>query len=229
MKNSDLVTIRTAYRYVVAYERRVRDALRLLNEALAGIDFNFWAWSPALEFAEVPQARRMPQPDTFVGGRSAWDNVPFYLSYHWWFRGVDEEDNRAGNAWMWVEHVADTGFEAALGRRRESADGEPDALEGLRPADDTDSLLRVRWALVQSPLPAEQWEMYWPQLVEHRFACKASEVFPLEPTGAPLMKRDGCLAAGGHVISLGDLRGPADVDRVLIDPVVHALPGRSQV
>jgi len=208
MMNATLATVRTAYRYVVAYERRVLDGAAAIREAIVELDYQFEGWSPL--------RRAFPSRNNFPADRWAWDNIPMYAVRFRWNRGGRKE-NQGGNSWFFLDHVADTAFEEP---RRS---GEPDPLTTLRDASESTSVFRARWLKFHEPVSEAHWALSWDDLVGREFGCPTAEVWPLEVTTQPSERRNAALTAGGHVVAIDDLESPEHFNARLVEPVVAAL------
>ncbi|MBN2194924.1 MAG: hypothetical protein JW751_19055 [Polyangiaceae bacterium] len=128
-QQTGLDTIRTAYRYVTAYQRRVLDIVGLLDDSLGEIGFGYQQW--ATESSGAVE-KRLP-----LDGWS-WDFLPLMDFRVRWSKDSPEE-NKAGAAWLWLRHVADTGLEAFRGNRNIEPDGLGEIPEGS-------SVVRLYWA-----------------------------------------------------------------------------------
>ena len=142
MKPKDFSTIRKAYRYVTAYQRRLLDGLAKVHESLDP-RFSFHGWDSI--YHNRPCGRGSQPFD----GKWAWDFVPLYDSVFEWRLWTDEP-NRAGNVFVFVEHVADSVFEEAYLAKR----GEKDPLEL---GEESDSVLRGYWVKLYSQIRDELW------------------------------------------------------------------------
>ncbi len=129
-----LATVRRAYRYVVAYERRVLDAIARVDDVLRDRGFEPEKYAYPIH-TEAPTKRQ-------VLTNWAWNAVPNYARRFKWLFG---EENAAGSCWVLVDHVADTAFE----KRRITRPGEPQPLgDDLVPVESSRSVLR--WFVARS-------------------------------------------------------------------------------
>lgn len=110
-----LETIRQAYRYIVAYERRVIDAIAAVDTELRSRQFERYGRSVSLH-TEWPSRSKALE-------KWAWDNVPNYARRFQWTSG---KPNAAGNRWVVLDHIADTSFE---NRRLDVPKGRPTLFE----------------------------------------------------------------------------------------------------
>jgi hypothetical protein len=205
-----LATVRQAYRYVVAYERRVLDAITVVHEAVETLGFEFGGWASRLT--------TFPKKTRFTGHDWAWDNHPLYNAQLRWALG-GRLGNAAGNVWLFVEHVADTGFEAAYQTSR----AELNPLADLQSVSECDSLLRARWLRFDAPVNERLWHKSWEQLLEAHFNKKITELWPVAPVAAPSMTAHDGVRTGGLVISIGSIGGPEAFRSGFVEPVVGVL------
>ena len=211
--NDTMNTVRQAHRYVVAYQRRILDAVAALHDQIGpdGLGFQPDGWEP-LHYG-------YPAKGVFAPKRWAWDFVPMYAARFYWLH-QGRKENAAGTTAFMVDHVVDTAFEPVAAKKRQQ---EPDPLEDLAPSDRSESVLRARWVHLGAPVPANLWQLSWDALVAQSFQCPLAEIWPMEPTDAPRSRaRDG-MTAGGHVVSVGDLDQPARFGEAFTTPVVAAL------
>lgn len=205
-----LSEVRTAYRYVVAYERRVLDALSAFDEEVRDIGYTFLRWSPL--------HTTFPSRVRFAPNGWAWDNVPFCAArYRWALAGTDE--NEAGSSWLFVEHVADTAFEEHSAPKRT----EPDPLEHLVAAAESDSVLHAWWMSIERPFAKRLWTMSWEKLIAAHFGRTLRDMCPRKPLKRLTHEEKGGAIFGSYGVSLGELSGPEDFSEKFVKPVAGAL------
>lgn len=156
---NDLSTIRQAHRYVVAYQRRLLDALSSFNNQILDIGFRFDEWS-SIHFDRPPSK-------TNAGIFTNWWAFDFTMLYSVEFYWDKGEENKPGFVTFWLQHLVDTGLEKII----EAADDEPDPLS-FEDATKSDSILRCCWIAItgkKSPFGDEEWDNkeYGDLLSEH--------------------------------------------------------------
>lgn len=209
-ENHQLATIRQAYRYVAAYERRVLDSLAELDRHLSPLGFEFKEWGSL--------KRPFPKRGQFSPRKWAWDNLVFYNVRLQWTHG-GRYGNEAGNIYLFVDHVADTGFELHTA----SKGTEPDPLQHLPPSTECKSLLRTRWIKFDEAIDDKLWKKSWDKLFETHFGEVMSD-FGLPSHGAaPQRLKEGEMRAGGFSMSIDNIRGPDDFGTLFVEPIVNEL------
>ena len=198
-----LSTVRQAYRYVVAYERRLLDAMIRVDKAVGNeCGYQFQKRSPTLTSA--PKSRL--NADDW-----AWDNHTLFATQFLWARG--EFENVAGSSWLLIDHVADTAFEERLER------GEPDPLM-LKAATESETVLRVWWLKLHKPVPASLWSKAWSDLAKAHFGADPRPKRAGEDV--PDRTHDG-VTVGGFALAVQELNAPEALERVLVQPVLTRL------
>ncbi len=97
-----IATIRQAYLYIAAYERRILDSVDVVDEAVREAGFERkrpHRWSPI--YSGFPARAYAPE-------LPVWNNLPNFAMRYQWLVG---EPNTAGNRWILMDHVADTAAE----------------------------------------------------------------------------------------------------------------------
>lgn len=207
---NDLATIRRAYRYVVAYERRILDAFASIDEVVR--DAGFVRNTP---HRWHPVHRAFPSRD-WPTERWAWDNVPLYAARFTWLAG---EPNTAGTRYVLVDHVADTSFE----EKRLEDRTEPDPLDGLLPAEAARSILR--WGVVElaRPVAPAFWRLGWGELLSKHLAVPVTQVFPTAPTAEPLRRERDGLRLTSWCLDLATVEEATTLDTGFLAPLREAL------
>lgn len=214
-EDDHLATVRQAYRYVVAYERRVLDALTVVHEEVERLGFAFGHWEP--------MATAFPKRNRFKGNDWAWNHVPLSNAQFEWAHG-GRSGNAAGNVWLLVDHVADTGFENACRRvEREPNPREPNPLVDLAASDSCDSLFRAHWIRFDAAVAEKLWNKSWQNLLEGHFERRIDELWPIEPGITPTTVVHDNVATGGVAISIGAIDGPQGFRACFLDPVLTVL------
>lgn len=206
---NELETIRRAYRYVVAYERRVIDSIALVDEALRGRAFERYGKSRSLH-TEWPSRSK-------VLDKWAWDNVPNYARRFEWRRG---EENTAGSCFVIVDHVADTSFE---NRVLDGRGGEPDPLEDLEPAAASRSILRWIAVSFAGPLPTKLYNEKWGILLAQHFGTGTSPLRISEPVPEPHRREAAPLTLVTHCIDLAELTNADALRARFIEPLLTSI------
>lgn len=205
MSESDpLATIRQAYRYVVAYERRVLDAIDNVDQALQEAGFvrdTPYRWQPL--YTSFPS--RAWAPDHW-----AWDHVPNYACRYVWLAG---EKNAAGSRAVLLDHVADTAFEF----QRLTSGGPPDPL-----AATTGARSILRWVYIEfaGPLPAPEYNRSWNELLARQCKKPAHELLPREPSGEPTRVEAPPLTLTTACLDLATLTDESALESLLVSPLV---------
>lgn len=122
-----LMQVRTAYRLLHAYQRRIFDLLAVLDGVLATARVPFQGWRTSYH---NPPTKAEKSP---FAGTWAWDFLPGYDFYCLW------ENPEAEQGWrrVVIEVASDTAFEA---QKRQQAFGEVDPA-ALPPVEETSSAL----------------------------------------------------------------------------------------
>lgn len=207
---NQLETIRRAYRYVVAYERRILDTISRIDSVIHEAGFERWMperWTPL--YRAFPS--RSWSPD-----RWAWDNVPCYAVRYKWVKGAA---NTAGTRYVLVDHIADTAFE----KKRLSDKNEPDPLEDLPPPDSVRSVLR--WHVIEQdePMPDAIWNLQWHDLIAKRSRISVAEFSLSEPTLSPVKREGSGLRTWTSCVDIASLDTPESLDANFINPLREQL------
>jgi hypothetical protein len=207
---TDLATIRRAYRYVVAYERRILDVVSRVDDALLAAEFERKTphrWYPL--YTSFP-SRDWPLEHW------VWDRVPGYACRFEWLRG---QPNRPGTRYVLADHVADTAFEDA----RRAGRGEPEPLASLESADASRSVLR--WMLIElhAALPDELWRLSWRELLCKHFSVDQKSVFVNQSTEQPLRLTSDAVTVTAACVDLQALDDAKDFDDRFVQPLVKVL------
>ncbi len=208
-----LANIRRAYRYVVAYERRVLDAVDIVDEVLRGSGFDRANPHRTPLYNSFPTKGYAPQHWT-------WDNVPNYACRYQWNTG---EPNAAGNRWVLVDHIADTAFE----RRQLAVGGEPDPLSDLEPVEAARSILRWHAITFSDALPPPLYRRSWNNLLAEHYGVPATQLMFSEPLVEPHPRVVAPLALTTHCIDLGELKDGSALRTLFVEPLVTCLKERS--
>lgn len=207
---NELETIRRAYRYVVAYERRVLDAITRIDDAVtdAGFERN-------LPHRWWPLYRAFPSRD-WAAARWAWDHVPCYAFRYQWNAG---NENAAGTRWVLVDHIADTAFE----EKRLSDDVEPEPLDGLPPVEGSKTVLR--WLVIElaAPLPAALYKLQWTQLLPKHLGVPALELLPRVATPMPIRREVSPLTLTTFCVDLASIDGADALAASFTQPLLEVL------
>lgn len=201
-----LESIRTAYRYVAAYQRRLLDIVGTLDDALDEIGVGFRKWSQD----DVRQGNdRIPS--------EGWgsDLLPLaYIRLRW---SADRaEENKAGAAWFWMQHVADTMVESRLRRRGR----EPDWLDDLSQGR---SVIRLYWVKLDEPFASDTWRHSWQDVLPAHFGVPEHELVPPLPTPSqPVAREKDGVSFGAMCVSTASLREPDDATTMLVEPAIAA-------
>lgn len=206
---TDLATIRRAYRYVVAYERRVLDAITNVDKTVREAGFIPHRWWPL--YRAFPSHNWAPD-------RWAWDHIPCYAFRVKWHIGAS---NTAGNKYVLVDHVADTAFE----QKRLGDSVEPDPLDGLAPETESRSILRWFTIELNAPLPDNIWRLDWPILLAKQLNVSIADVFPNAETLSPLRRSAGPLETAALCVDLSKMLQPQDLDEQFITPLRAVIQG----
>ena len=208
--NDPLETIRRAYRYVVAYERRILDAVDVVDEALRKYDFEQhtpYRWLPI--YNSFPSRKFAPES-------WAWDNFPNYAMRYRWISG---EPNALGSRWVLLDHIADTAYE----RRRHDHRDEPDPLVDL--GDPAESTSVVRWHLVTftEPLPKRTYDLSWNDLLATSLGRPASDFLPSVATRSSLKFDSEMISLRTHCIEVSELSDSEALNKQLLVPLLKAI------
>lgn len=206
---NQLATIRRAYRYVVAYERRILDAIARTDEAAR--DAGFERKTPHRWW---PLYSGFPSRD-FAPDRSAWDQLPLYGARFQWDQG---ENNAAGSRHLLVDHVADTSYEARMLEDKRRTELDP--LEGLPPAEEARSILRFQLVDLLTPVPAAEWKLFWSQLLPKYFGGNVASIVP---TDTPTVRESGPMRLTTWLVDLETISGPEAFDAKFIAPLRSAI------
>lgn len=207
---NELATIRRAYRYVVAYERRILDALTRVDEAVSGLGFvrrTPHRWWPL--YTSFP-SRDWPAKSW------AWDHVPCYAARFQWTNG---DDNAAGTRYLLVDHIADTAFEA----KRLADKSEPEPLQGLPAAEDSRTILRWLVLELAAPVPPALWKLQWNDFFARNFGVTASSLLPATETATPARREANGVTLIAWCTDLATVDGPDAFGARCIEPLVGVL------
>ncbi|HBQ12816.1 MAG: hypothetical protein RLP09_26385 [Sandaracinaceae bacterium] len=205
-----LTQIRRAYRYIAAYERRVLDAIDVLDEAVRELGFERnrpYRWMPL--YSAFPS--RSYAPESWV-----WDGLPNYAMRYQWREG---EPNTPGSRWVLADHVADTSFES----RRTTESGEPSPLDDLAPAESSRSVLRWHMIRFEGSIPDKVYNASWDKLMETQLGSPASERRLDTPTPEPRTTRVPPLVHTLHCVDIAALTQPESLRELFVDPLVELL------
>jgi len=211
---SDLATIRRAYRYVVAYERRVLDTITQIDESVREGGFERvkpHGWSPLY--------RAFPSK-SWSADSWAWDNVPNYICRYSWERG---EQNTVGAIRVLVDHVADSAFEAKILSRVGLPELDP--LTELGEPEKSRSLLRCLVVETVAPLPAATWKLYWHQIFAAEFSVPALNV--LQPPTAIAHRESAGLRLTVSTVDLESFEDGATITERLLAPLRDVVARRA--
>jgi hypothetical protein len=203
-----LETIRRAYRYIVAYERRMLDTVRMVDEVVlaAGLERRVpYRWDTL--YREFPSR-------TFAPDRWAWDGIPNYACRYQWLAGTA---NTAGNRWVLLDHVADTTFEAD----RLASDKELDPLMPRR--SDARSVIRWIHLVFAAPIDNKVYSTPWTQTLATHFKRPFQEIVRSEPTLEPVFIDTNPLKMWGHCVEIAELTGEAAIQERLLAPLKKSL------
>lgn len=205
-----LETIRQAYRYIVAYERRVLDAIGSVDEALLGRGFEREKSEPL--YTSWPRRSKVLDPHW------AWDEVPNYARRFPWRFG---EPNTAGVRWVFVDHVADTAFEA----RQIWSKQEPDPLHDLEPVEGSNSVLRWTLASFTAPLPVDVYRRVWFDRValSRHLGVEVTDLRVSRPAPAPIRHAAAPIALTIQCVDLAALTDRDAVRVRLLEPLLASL------
>jgi hypothetical protein len=138
-----LTDVRKAYRLIHAYQRRLWDLLRAIDDTVARAGLPFRCWKPV-------QVMSPPKSKTrFFVERWAWDFLPAYqVGCEWQGKGVDAKTTRR----VFVIAAADSGYD-------NRCQGEPDP-SAFEPTEKSKTEIRVGlWtASTTSPNWGEAWQ-----------------------------------------------------------------------
>lgn len=207
---NELATIRRAYRYVVAYERRMLDAFARIDEAVR--DAGFVRDTP---YRWRPMYRSFPSRD-WPADRWAWDHVPLYAARLVWIAG---EKNTAGSRYVLVDHVADTAFEA----KRLQDRSEPEPLDGLAAPEDARTILRWHVVELAAPVPDALWNMDWHGLLAKHFGVPVSALLPVNETPEPVRRDQGAVRLTSWCLDLATVDDPAALGARFVEPLRAAI------
>lgn len=212
---NNLTAIRQSHRYVVAYQRRLLDALSALNNQLLDIGFSFDEWDP-LHFDRPP----VKSNSAILNNRWAFDFLMLYSVSFYWEKG---EENKPGYVCFQLEHLADTGLEKAL----ELSNDEPDPLT-FDNAADSESIVRCFWIAItgkKSPFSDDEWESNgFDELLISHFDKDHMAAFNKIDTPLPLEEfEDKGLVFGQMAVSLEELPDPESFYESFCDVVVGRL------
>ncbi len=208
---SELATIRRAYRYIVAYERRVLDAISQIDEVARDADFERnqpQRWWPLYRNA----TSRDWAPD-----KSAWNSIPVYACRYRWMSG---EHNVIGTRYLLLDHVADTDFEQQM---LTTPNLELEPLDGLAAPEKSRSILR--WFLIEltGPLTTQQWKDYWPDILAKQVSQPAVDLLLKAPTDSPRSYTGKSLRFTSACVDLETLDSPDSLKTLVLDPLRTAL------
>lgn len=207
---TELATIRRAYRYVVAYERRILDAVDRVDETAqeAGFERNTpHRWRPL--YRDFPS--RAWAPDQW-----AWNNVPIFACRYEWLRGTP---NTLGNRYLLLDHIADSAFES---KHLSEPLRELDPLHDLGEAQASRSLLRWNVIEVTSVFAPARWNVDWPTLLSRELGIRAADVFPREPIET-IRRQSSALLVDTGCVDLESLDSPETFVQRVLDPVRRLL------
>lgn len=211
-----LATIRRAYRYIAAYERRVLDAVDAVDEELRELGFERkkpHRWSPL--YNSFPS--RTYAPEHWV-----WDNLPNYAMRYQWISGAP---NAVGSRWTLLDHVADTAFEL----RRIAEPGEPNPLEDLAPVEESRSVLRWQTIEFEDSLPEKTYNLSWNKLLETQLGNSISDRRVTTPTASPVVTRTAPLKHAVHCVDIASLTDPDSLRKLFVAPLLGMLVPTSVV
>lgn len=129
------------------------------------------------------------------------------------------EENRAGNSWLFVDHIADTGIE----QNTAPTNTEPDPLRHLPPADQCETLLRGRWLCLGRPVAEALWKLSYDEVVAKHFGQPIADLWPTRPTPSPTSRTRAGVTVGGHTISIATIEAPDDFRTRFVAPLIGAL------
>ena len=196
VNETSFANIRKAHRYVVAYQKRMLDALSQVDAGLTDLGFTFRKWGCIHH--SVP-CRPGTRP---FGNYWTWDFVPFHAAVFEWGYFTDDE-KQAGNVFVFVEHVADTAFETHM----ESDRGEPDPLKFADGEGET--LFRAHWVKLLQRASDEEWRKSWTNFVKDGFGAESvGEPWPLTPVESHAGKQNDRMLVGGFAVRAEDVATP---------------------
>ena len=140
-----LAAVRTAYRVVVAYQRRMNEVFHRMHDCLLAEDFEFQWWWPNR------YARPMRQNKVqFAPHKWAWDLFPGYcLSAEW----QNSTSLPVRKVWMGLE------TDSAIGPAKERG-GQPDPAT-FAPVDDPSSRTEIWAGLYTADSADVNWDRVW--------------------------------------------------------------------
>lgn len=207
---NELATIRRAYRYVTAYERRVLDAFEHVDAVAKGAGY-----SRNMPYRWQPLGRNLPSRD-WAPEHSSWDFIPLYAARFQWLRG---EPNKPGSRFLCVDHIADTAFEEW---QRQHA-GAPEPLEGLGAPESSRSVLRWLVVAVDASLPAGLWNEQWHALLPKHTKQPVQQFFPNEESVETLAHESKALRTRARCVDLANVEGLASLRARFLQPLAEAL------
>ena len=203
---NELATIRRAYRYVVAYERRILDAMAAIDDTVQRAGFER---SKPHRWAPIYQA--FPSRD-WAPDHWAWDHVPIYACRFEWLIG---DKNTAGNRFVLVDHIADTAYE----RKRIKHRSEPEPLDGLDASEDSRSILRWMVAELGAPLPGQLWNLGWNDLLQKQLKAPLEEILLDRQPQGPVRRIVEPLTMTAWCVELSTLSDPDALSRLFVAPL----------
>lgn len=215
---SKLSAVRDAYRYVVAYQRRVLDGISAVDEVLAAHGFERNTRGDRYKW--VPLYTAFPSRD-WAPDKWAWDHVPSFACRYVWNYG---EANTAGSRHVLVDHIADTAFETLLLSPRRTRD-EPDPLADLAPSESSKSVLRGFILDLSGPLPDSVWNRYWRDLMTVQLGIPYTDVVALRPGAEPKRFEAAPLTVTTWWTDLEAVDGPESFEAQFVAPLRRLLAG----
>lgn len=193
MSEVDLSAVRQAYRYVVAYQQRLRDALIEVDQGLTELGYAFNSWTP------IHASRAPGATNNFLQSRWAWDFVPMYAFRLIWTLGGTWE-NEPGQVFIWLDHLADTGYAKASRR-------EPDPLS-FGDAEKSDTLLLARWLKLDKKVDDAMWRGSLTDIILRHFNKTSHELWHEAPSLEITKHSKEGLETGGLCVSLEKVSTP---------------------
>ncbi len=210
-------SIREAHRFVVAYQRRILDAIALINRRLEELDFKFGFWQPKYT-ANIGKSDNR----NFVK-KWALNYLPLSFVECRWSRSENDSDqeNEPGVIYLIIDHIVDTGFE-----KYEESHVEPDPLK-FEDVGISATILRARWITIAfdgTPFTEEQFEWEWEDCIADRFEKGVDEIWPkFKQTTPPKEITDQGVTVGSMAVGIDDLSTPEEFESKFINPLMDKL------
>ena len=206
---SELAEVRRAYRSIVAYERRVLEAVGRVDDLVREAGFERRALGRGGPAERGSPGREWP------GTKWAWDHVPLFAARFQWLAGGE---NAAGSRYVVVDHVADTAYERK--RLEERTLTEPDMLEDLEAVAEEASRSVLRWNVVKlgAPVPANVWRSSWNDVFAKTFGATV-ETFTTLADGAAARHTSAGLELVRGGVDLSAVDSAVELEARLLAPL----------